>query len=65
MIKCNLLKLSFVLNFHNEKACRIKPNIFWYSKIRLCNKIKKNVCSFVPLINNSVTVALSYLVLSI
>ena len=55
MIKYDLLKLSFIQNFHNEIVCRIQSNSFWYSKIRLLDKNKK-MFSFLPLINISVTV---------
>ena len=58
MIKCNLLKFSFVLEH------RIQSNIFWLCKIRFCNKISQ-MFSFLPLTNNSVTIGLRFLLLSI
>ena len=47
MIKCNLLKFSFVWNFQNEVMCMILSNIFCNGKIRFCNKNKGLV--FFPL----------------
>ena len=38
-------------------------NIFWHSKVRLCNK-KKEILSFLPLINNPVTIGLRFTFLS-
>ena len=32
MIECNLLKVSFVLNFHNKTVCRINCNILGTAK---------------------------------
>ena len=40
MIKHSLLKFSFVWNFHRKIVCWIWSNIFWNTKIRLCNKIE-------------------------
>ena len=60
MIKCNLLKFSVVSNFHSKIVC----NIFWKSKIRFCDK-NKRIFRFLPIINNSVTVGLRFLLLSI
>ena len=37
---------------------------FWRSKVKLCNKNKRNI-QFSTLINNSVTIGLSFLLLSI
>ena len=55
MVKCNLLKFSFVWNFLNEIVNTI---------VRLCNKSKR-IFSFLSLINNSVTIGFSFLLLSI
>ena len=41
-LKSNLLKFSFIWNFHNKKVCSIQSNIFWHFKIRLCNKDSRN-----------------------
>ena len=41
IIKCNLLKLSFIWNFHNKIVSTIYSNIFFHSKIRLCNKTQE------------------------
>ena len=57
-------KISFVSNFHDEIMCRIKSNNFWYIKTRFCNK-NKRMFSFLPLINNSVTIGLDLLLLHI
>ena len=43
---------------------RIWYNMFWYRKIRLCNKTRE-MFSFLPLIDNSATIWLSFLLLSI
>ena len=43
MIKCNLLKFSFLWNFRNKIVSRIYSNIFCRSKMILCNKNKKVV----------------------
>ena len=64
MITCNLLKLLFVCTFDNKIMSRIYFNIFWQSKIRLCNKTRE-MFSFLPLRNNSVTIRLNFLLLSI
>ena len=42
MINCHLLKLLFIWNFYYKVVCRIWPNRFWYSKIRLCYRNKRN-----------------------
>ena len=60
MIKCDLLKLSFVLNFHNKFRL-----IFFQTERWDCVIKTRDVFSFLPLINNSVTVRLSFLLLSI
>ena len=60
MLKCNLLKFSFVWDFHNKIVCWIWCNIFWNLKIRLCDK-KIEMFSFLPLINNLVTIGLCIL----
>ena len=62
MIKYNFLTFLFI--FHNIIAQRIYSDIFWQSKMKLCNK-KREMLSFLPLINNSVTMGLSFLLLSI
>ena len=64
MIKYNLLKISFVWNFHNEIVRRIKSNIFWHSKKDRVIKTRE-MFSFLPLINNSVTIGFRFLLLSI
>ena len=48
MINCDLLKLSFVKNFQNKILSRnqSKSNSFWYSKVRLCKKNRRNVQFF-------------------
>ena len=40
---CNLLNFFFLWNFYYKMMYGIYSNIFWHSKIRLCNKIKINV----------------------
>ena len=65
MVKCNLLKFAFVWNFHKKIARRIQSNIIWHRKTRLCNKNKKNIFVFLPLINNSVTIEESFLLLTL
>ena len=56
MIKSNLLKFSIVWNLRNKIVCRIYSNIFWYRKIKLCDKNKRN---------DSVTIGLSLLFLDL
>ena len=63
MIKCELLKLSFVWGFNKKIACRLNSNIFGHSNIILCNEIKIN--SFLTLTSDSVTLRLGFLLLSI
>ena len=46
MINCDLLKLSFVWNFHNKKMCTVQPSFFWYWKISLYNKNCGNIQFF-------------------
>ena len=63
MIKCDLLMLSFVWNFHKKKMCTVQLNI-----LVLGNKIvikTVEILSFLPLINSSVTIRLSFLLLII
>ena len=43
MIKCYLLKFSFIWNFHNKIVRRILCNIFWKSKKILYKRNKRNV----------------------
>ena len=64
MIKWNLLEFSFVWNFHNKIMCWIYSDIFCNSKIRVCDK-KKRIFNFPPLINNSGTKGLRFLLLII
>ena len=59
MFKCNLLKLSFVWNFHNEIVCWI----FCNSEINCVIKTRE-IFNFLPLINNPATIELSFLLLS-
>ena len=64
MIKCNLLKFSFLWNFQNEMIYKSKSNFFWYSKIVIvhdCVIETREVFSFLPPTNNSVTIELSAL----
>ena len=45
-IKCNLLNLSFVWNFHNELVCLTYSNTLWYSRITLCDQNNINIQFF-------------------
>ena len=38
-----LLKFSCIWNFHNKTVCRFQSNSFCYSKIKMCNKNRRNV----------------------
>ena len=59
MIYYNLLKFSFIWNFHNKKVCSIEC-------LKYDCVIKAiEILSFLPLINNSVTTGLSFLLLII
>ena len=64
MIYSNLLKLSFVWNFHNKKVCRIYLKSLGTLKYDWVIKTIE-ILSFLPLINNSVTTGLSLLLLII
>ena len=68
MIKFNLLKLVFVClfvwTFHNEIVCRIECNIFGTAKKDCIIKTRETII-FLPLINNSVTTGLGFLLRSI
>ena len=43
MIKCDLLKVLFVSNFHKKIVHKILSNIFGTEKKRFCHKDKRNV----------------------
>ena len=60
MFKCNLLKVSFVWNFHDEIVCWI----FCNSEINCVIKTRE-IFNFLPLINNPATIGLSFSLLSI
>ena len=57
------LEVLLCLEFQIEKMRKIYPNIFGHSEIRLCHKIR-GMLSFLPLVSNSVTIRLSFLLLS-
>ena len=60
MIHCSLLKLPFIWNFHNKIFCRVDSNTFRYLKYDCVIKASE-LFSFLPLINSSVTIGLSFL----
>ena len=62
MIKCNLLNLSLFWNFYNESMLNL---IFFGTAKKDCAIKAREMVSFFPLINSSVTVGLSFLLLSI
>ena len=64
MIRCDMLKFLFVWNFQNKMMSRIYSNIFWHSTINCVIKTRE-LFIFLPLINNSVAIEFSFLILSI
>ena len=65
MIKCNLFKFLFVYNFHNKKKI-VVVSLISFGTIKYACVIKtREMFSFPPLINNSVTIDLSFSLLSI
>ena len=61
MIIRNLFKLSFIWNFHNEK-CKVF-NLTSFDALKHDSVIKiKEMFSFLPQINNSVTIELSFFI---
>ena len=64
MIKCDLLKLTVIRNFYDEICVEFSVIIFDTAKWN-CETKTREMFSFLPLINNSVTIELSFLVLSI
>ena len=61
MIKCNLLQLSFVWNFHNKKCVQFSLTSFGTWKKNFAIKTVE-IFSFLPLINSLVTIGLSFFV---
>ena len=64
MVIDNFLKFSCIRNLDNKIVSRIQSKIFWHRKIRLCHRNKSNA-QFVPIINNSVTIGLNFLLINI
>ena len=64
MIYCNLLKLSFIRNFMIKKCVALILTSFGTLKYDCVTKTIK-ICSFLPVINNSVTTGLGVLLLMI
>ena len=63
MIKCDLLKSSFNYNFYNKIVRRMYSNFFGTAK-KSCVIKKREIFSFLPLIDNSVTNGLRFLLIS-
>ena len=61
VINCNLLKISFIWNFHNKKCAEFNQTFF--GKPKFGGLIKNNI-SFLPQRNESAAVGSSLLLLS-
>ena len=61
MTKCNLLKLSFVWNFHDKILYRIRSLTFLVQQNKDCVIKSRDMFCIFLLINNSVTTGLSFL----
>ena len=59
MIYCNLLKLSFILDFHNKKCVELSLASFGSLKYDCVIKASE-MLKFLTLINSSVTIRLSF-----
>ena len=60
MIKCDLLKLSVLWNFHYKLVCKNSIIIFGPTKYDCVMKTRE-MFIFLPLINNLVTIGLNFL----
>ena len=59
MIKCSLLKFSFIKNFHDKKCVEFSLTSFDFLKYDCVIKTVE-LFNFLPLINNSVATGLSF-----
>ena len=59
MILCNLLKFYFIWNFHDKEKCLTS-----FGALKYCCVLKTiEMFHFMPVINNSVTIGLNFLLL--
>ena len=60
MVQRNLMKFSFISNFHGKKWVEFSPTSFGTLKYDYVIKARE-MFNFLPLINNSVTIDFSFL----